>query len=239
MVTIGKGLKHKTMSEAAAEAIRNRILEGAYAPGMRLRQDALASEFGMSRIPIREALLLLESEGLLTLLPHKGAVVVQLSTDEIEELFNMRILLEPFLFKRSAPLLTLTDFNRLEKNLARYVESLHSVDVDAWNDLNTEFHMTLYRHAASPRIVSTVQNLLSECDRHTRIQLSNVTAERNLAIEEHKTLLKLCKAGKFDEGAQLMRDHIDHIRMVLIERLQERPDAVGDTDRDLSPLLEE
>jgi DNA-binding GntR family transcriptional regulator len=226
-MAVGKGLKHKTMAEAAAEEIRDRILGGIYAPGMRLRQDILATEFGMSRIPIREALVLLESEGILNILPHKGAVVAELSAEEIEELFNIRILLEPFLFKRSAPYLTPADFTRLEKNLDKYETAMDAVDVNAWNVLNTEFHMTIYKHARSPRVVSTVQSLLAECDRHTRIQLSNITADRNRAVEEHKTLLKLCREGKFDEGAKLMHDHIDHIRIVLVELLQDRHESVS------------
>ena len=222
MAVVGKGLRHKTLSEAAAEEIRGRILGGIYGPGMRLRQEELAVELGMSRIPIREALLLLESEGILAILPHRGAVVVELSVEEIEELFNMRMLLEPFLFMRSAPHLTPADFRMLERNLVDYSASLEEVNADAWNDLNTEFHMTLYRHARSPRVTATVQNLLSECDRHTRIQLSNITADRNRAVSEHRKILEFCKSGAFEDGASLMREHIDHIRLVLLDLLQTR-----------------
>jgi DNA-binding GntR family transcriptional regulator len=224
---IGKSLKHKTMSEAAAEEIRKRILGGVYPPGMRLRQDFLAAEFEMSRIPIREALVFLENEGILTIQAHRGAVVVELSIDEIEELFNIRILLEPFLFRRSVPSLTAQDFAKLERNLAKYSESMDRIDVNAWNDLNTEFHMTLYTHARSPRVTATVNNLLAECDRHTRIQLSNITADRNRAVDEHRHLLQLCREGKFDEGAELMENHIDHIRIVLVELLNERHEAAA------------
>jgi len=228
MATVGKGLMHKTMAEAAASAIRERILGGAYPPGMRLRHDALAEEFGMSRIPIREALLVLEREGILTMMAHRGAVVVELSVDEIEELFNMRLLLEPFLFLRSAPKLTADDFQHLAENLERYTAAMEAVDVDSWNDLNTDFHMTLYRHARSPRILATVQNLLAECDRHTRIQLTNITPDRNRAVEEHKSILKLCREGRFEEGAALMREHVDHIRLVLLDLLKDR-DAGAET----------
>jgi len=227
MTTVGKGLMHKTMAEAAASEIRERILGGAYPPGMRLRQDALAEEFGMSRIPIREALLCLESEGILNILPHRGAVVVELSVEEIEELFNMRVLLEPFLFLRSAPSLTPADFELLESNLEKYSASMDALDVDMWNDINTEFHMTIYKRARSPRVQATVQNLLAECDRHTRIQLTNITADRNRAVEEHTKILKLCRQRKFEEGAQLMREHIDHIRLVLFDLLKDRDADAG------------
>lgn len=219
MVAVGKSLKHKTMASAAAEEIRNRILSGDYAPGFQLRQDGLAGDLGMSRIPIREALVQLESEGLLKILPHRGAIVVQLTADEIEELFNMRLLLEPFLFKRSAPLLTNEDFKALHEIQGRYAKSMGTLDIDVWNELNTEFHLTLYRHARSPRIVLTVQNLLVECDRHTRIQLSTIRGDRERAVAEHSELLRLCEQGAFEEGAHLMQAHIDHIRAGLVALL--------------------
>ncbi|HEV7309895.1 GntR family transcriptional regulator [Ensifer sp.] len=219
MTAVGKGLKHKTMASAAAEEIRNRILAGDYAPGVQLRQDGLASDLGMSRIPIREALVQLESEGLLKILPHRGAIVSQLTVDEIEELFNMRLLFEPFLFQRSAPLLSAEDLEALREMQARYSTSIDRLDVDVWNELNTEFHLSLYRHARSPRILLAVQNLLVECDRHTRVQLSTIRGDRERAVAEHEELLRLCEKGAFEEGAKLMYEHIDHIRAGLVALL--------------------
>jgi DNA-binding GntR family transcriptional regulator len=221
---IEKSLKHKTISTAAAEEIRRRILGGIFPPGFQLRQEELAREFGISRIPIREALLLLENEGIVKISPHRGATVVELSTEEIEELFNMRILLEPFLFERSAPLLTPADYKDLQSILKRYAASINERDIASWNDLNAEFHLLLYKHARSPRMLTTVQNLLNECDRHTRIQLSNIAGDRERAVKEHRELVRLCEESKFSEGAQLMREHIDHIRVGLLELLNARRD---------------
>jgi len=226
MTTAVKRLKYKTMAETAAEEIRKRIFGGIYEPGMHLRQDALAAEFGMSRIPVREALLLLESEGILTILPHRGAIVVELSPDEIEELFNMRLLLEPFLFLRSAPHLTEDDFRSLEKNLHRYAAAIDEVNIALWNDLNTEFHLLLYKYAQSPRMVAMIQNLLAECDRHTRIQLTNILEDRHRAVEEHELFLKLCKEKRYEEGAEFMKQHINHMRIVLLDLLRQHRQAV-------------
>lgn len=217
MAQVGKSLKHKTMASAAAEEIRNRILDGSYVSGFQLRQEQLAADMGISRIPVREALLILESEGLVRILPHRGAVVAQLSGEEVEELFNMRMLLEPFLFERSAPNLTKDDLHSLEAILGRYSKSIDALDIDNWNELNTEFHLSLYSRARSPRILATVQNLLVECDRHTRIQLSQIRGDRERAIQEHRELLSLCQKGKYAEGSILMREHIDHIRKGLVE----------------------
>ena len=213
------------MSMAAAEVIRDRILSGRFQPGTQLKQDILAAECGMSRIPIREALVQLESEGLVKILPHRGAIVVELSAKEIEELFNMRTLLEPFLLKRSAPLLKPADFRSLRKILARYTDSITNQDSESWNELNTEFHMVLYRHADSPRMMATVQTLLKECDRHTRFQLSNIKGDPERAVREHNELLRLCEERRFDEAASLLWEHIDHVRVVLVDLVQKHQAA--------------
>src|SRR4051794_17273624 len=94
-----KSLQHRTIASAVAGNLRERILDGDFKAGSPLRQDALASEFGVSRIPIREALMQLEAEGLVKIHPHRGAIISELSTEEVQELFALRALLEPRLLK--------------------------------------------------------------------------------------------------------------------------------------------
>ena len=105
VATVGNEIRHVTMSAAAADKLRRRILDGTLPAGFQLRQDLLAEELGISRIPIREALVQLEAEGLVRIIPHRGAVVSELSLSEIEELFELRALIEPHLLRRSAALL--------------------------------------------------------------------------------------------------------------------------------------
>ena len=100
---VRKGLGHRTIAAAAADELRRRILDGSYPGGRPLRQDALAEEFRISRIPVREALLQLEAEGLVRILPHRGAIVSELSIEEIEDIFELRALLEPRLLRRPVP----------------------------------------------------------------------------------------------------------------------------------------
>lgn len=211
---------HRTKSHLAADEIRKRILGGEYPPGLQLRQDTMAAEMGMSRIPIREALVLLESEGIVRIAPHRGAVVTALSLEEIDELFNMRMLLEPFLLRRSAPHLGRADFEALDAMVERYAASLHAAEAAKWNDLNLEFHTYLYRHAQSPRILSTVVNLLKESDRHTRLQLSNIPGGRERAVAEHRELVQLCRLSTFGAAAELMEEHIRQIGAALTAFLQ-------------------
>ncbi|MEP7456555.1 GntR family transcriptional regulator [Phyllobacterium sp. SB3] len=221
-MTSEKDLKHKTLAMVAAGEIRDRILAGEFAPGVPLRQMVLADELNMSRIPIREALLLLETEGMVKIMPHRGAVVVDLSPEEVDELFNMRLLMEPFLYARSAPRLTRDDIDTLGGNLERYKHSISEMEVSKWNSINTEFHMLLYKHSKSPRILGLVKGLLHESDRHTRIHLTSVNRGRERAIAEHTQLLTLTAEGRFNEAGALLHDHIDHIRAVLLSLLGHR-----------------
>ncbi|MHA6686662.1 GntR family transcriptional regulator [Mesorhizobium sp. A556] len=224
---VGKDLKHKTMSAAAAEQLRQRILGGAYPAGTALRQDALAAEFGISRIPVREALMQLEAEGLVKIVPHKGAIVFELSLAEVEELFELRALIEPILLERSAPHLTEADFVELREIIAAFTTAGTARHVNRWGELNAEFHMVLYRHANRPRSLSLVMNLLQECDRHTRIQLSLEGAMAR-AQQEHAEMVNLCEAGRFDEASSLMRRHILHVGESLRHRrVGPGPEASG------------
>ena len=103
-------LKYRTLSAAIGDRIRQDILAGVHPSGAQLRQDALAETYGVSRIPVREALFQLESEGLILMVPHKGAVVSEWSIDEVNDVFDLRALLEPRLLEDSAPKLTTDDF---------------------------------------------------------------------------------------------------------------------------------
>jgi DNA-binding GntR family transcriptional regulator len=200
-------LGHRTMALAAADELRQRILRGDYAGGYQLRQDALAAELGISRIPLREALVQLESEGLVKILPHRGAVVSEMSIDEIRELFQLRALLEPRLLKESAPHLTHMDFQALDALLEDYKTEMQAETVSRWGELNTALHMQLYQHASQTRTFAIVAVLLQSTDRYTRMQL-NFTDGRARAQEEHTKLVELCRSGNIRSACSLLTSHI-------------------------------
>lgn len=221
-----KSLQHRTISAAVAEDLRRRIVDGEFKAGFQLRQDALAAEFGVSRIPVREALMQLEAEGLVKIHPHRGAIVSELSTEEVQELFELRTLLEPRLLKASARHLTKDDYARLNQILKEYSSELRAKHVSRWGELNTEFHMVLYQHAGQPRALAIVANLLQECDRHTRLQLS-LTDGMKRAEVEHAELLRLCQSGKISAACALLKTHIEDVGKSLRKYLEEhqKPDT--------------
>lgn len=219
-----KTIRHRTISSAVAEELRRRIVNGEFSSGFQLRQDALAAEFGVSRIPVREALMQLEAEGLVKIHPHRGAIVSELSADEVEELFELRALLEPRLLKASARHLTEDDYRRLNDILMEYSAELRANHVSRWGELNSEFHRVLYRHARQPRALAIVANLLQECDRHTRLQLS-LTGGMERAETEHAEIVKLCAEGKTAAACALLKTHIENVGKSLREFLKERHKA--------------
>ena len=216
----------RTVDQAAADALRARILDGTLPEGSNLRQDALAAELGISRIPLREAFRELEAEGLVTLLPRRGAVVSALSLDEIGELFDLRRLIEPDLLARAVPRLTAGDLAEAERILDRYEQALVRHDVHAWGEMNTRFHLALYAAAGRRRSLAIVQGLLANADRYTRLQLV-LTAGTERARSEHRRLLELCRTGDGRGAADLLRQHIDAAAGGLLSFLASRGNTGG------------
>ena len=208
-------LSRRTTSTTAADEIRKKIFDGELRDGQPIRQDILAAELGISRTPIREALVQLEAEGLVRSEPHKGAVVAGLSPAEIEETFELRELLEPVLLRTSAPRLTEDDFAELASILKEYSGELRTRNVRRWGELNTAFHATLYARADRPQTQAMVARLLNSSDRYTRLQLVMTKGLRR-AEAEHALIVDYCRKGQFDQAVDLLRAHIHHVKTELM-----------------------
>lgn len=197
-----------SLTSAVAEKLREKILHGDIQEGEQLRQDAIAREFEVSRIPVREALRQLEAEGLITIVPHRGAVVPLLSCEEIEELFEMRAILEPEVLRASIPNLTDADFSKAEEILRTYDAALRNEgDMSAWGRLNWQFHSTLYAGARRPQFMAVIRNINYNGERYIRMQLY-LTRALKRAREEHLMLLKLCRRRDVDAACDLLARHI-------------------------------
>lgn len=214
----GRPLAHRTLSAAIAQDLRRAILAAELSPGQALRQDALAARYAVSRIPVREALFALEAEGLVDLHPHRGAVVATLSPQEVQDIFELRALLEPRLLRRSAPRLGPGDWQALDATLAAFDEAVASGDVARWGQLNARLHAGLYARAEAPRTEAIVQSLLQASDRCTRLQMNRPAAWRR-AQREHRQLLRRTREGAIDEACTLLAEHITQVQRDLFRTL--------------------
>ncbi|AXQ16184.1 MULTISPECIES: GntR family transcriptional regulator [Shewanella] len=201
---------HKTRTQVVVEVLREKILSGEIAAGEPLRQSALAEEMNVSRIPVREALLQLEAEGLVKFEAHKGATATELSVEQVSELFELRALIETDLLAKAIPNLQDEDLRQAEAVLDK-LESAFKQDnaVGSWSELNTEFHTSLYRAANRPHTMEVVHGLNTNCDRYIRLQLL-LTGGIPRAEQDHRDLLQLCRQKKIDEAVVLLRAHILH-----------------------------
>lgn len=199
---------HKTRTQVVVEVLRERILSGDIIAGKPLRQSALAAELNVSRIPIREALLQLEAEGLVKFEAHKGATAAVLSSSQIRELFDLRALLEVELLKRSIVNMTPSHIETSRQMLKELEDSSHLENSsNLWSELHTQFHASLYEAANRPNTMEMVQNLNSNCDRYIRLFLVQIGAVPQ-AAEQHRELLKLCEVGDINGACSLLSEHI-------------------------------
>jgi DNA-binding GntR family transcriptional regulator len=217
----GKRSKHPALRQTAAimvaNELRRRIMTGALAGGVQLRQENLARELGVSRIPVREALKQLEAEGFVTLISHRGAVVSVLSIDEITELFDLRNQLESWLLGLSIPRMR-------EADLAEAEQALHAMmttaAIEDWGALNWAFHRALYQASARNETLKILQIIHSRIDRYVRMQISLTTGQEK-AHHEHRLILDYCKARDTARALRVLHQHIEDVKLALQDRLDE------------------
>lgn len=202
-----EGVSRSTIADGVTDQLRSLILSGELADGMPLRQDALADEMGTSRIPVREALSRLEGEGLVASYPHRGYVVTGLSRDDIQELFDLRALLEPELLRFSIPRMTSEDISAADTIIEEYNAAIASGDVASWGEFNRRFHMTLYNPAGRIKTLRIVRELLVNSDRYARLVLT-VGDSVQRAQHDHSALLDLCRQGLVNQAVDFTRYHI-------------------------------
>ncbi len=214
-------LQPRTLAGIVVDRLREQILSNAYPAGTQLRQDALAASFGVSRIPVREALIQLEAEGLVRMVPHKGAVVTELSREEVNDVFDLRVLLETRLFRDAIGRLDKADFEVIDAIQARFEAAIRERDPARWGVLNQQLHAALYARASLPETSAVVASLLQKTDRYTRVQLSSDAARRR-ARREHARLIELARRGAIDEACDCLREHVESVRADLLRMLDKR-----------------
>lgn len=212
-------IKRQSVPEAVAASLRDRILTGEFADGDQLRQEAIAAEYEVSRMPVREALRQLEAEGLVRFQTHKGAIVTKLSPREVGELFDLRVLLETDLLQHAIPRMTEPDFAATEGVMRRLETAYHERDASAWGAVNWEYHQSLYDPADRPQTMSLAVTINNQTDRYVRLQLL-LTGEIDRAERDHRELLLLCRARDIKRAVPFLRKHILDTKNELLDIMQ-------------------
>ncbi|AZL76262.1 GntR family transcriptional regulator [Pseudomonas oryziphila] len=188
------------------ERLRSAILDGRLPPGTALRQQELASLFGVSRMPVREALRQLEAQSLLQVVMHKGAVVAPLIGEDAVDTYALRVILETEALRQSIPLLDADDIA-----LARsYIQQLENESRHAEiGRLNRLFHMTLYSKAGNQKLLRLIEIELNEEERFLRFHLSSMGLGK-LTQDDHIALTDAASDKLVDEAVRLLEAHLNN-----------------------------
>lgn len=210
---------YRTMQEIAYETIREAILSGRYAPGQRLLPDDLARELGTSRMPVREALQRLEVAGLVSITPHRGAVVNELSKQDIVEIYHIRAVLEGLAARLAAPHLVSADYDRLQALIEEMVAAAAGPDLEQVLRANRDFHEVIWRAARAPRLHELLENLYIASQRFRNISLL-LPGRLSQIVGEHRRIARALAAGDPAGAERFASEHHENTAQRLLAELE-------------------
>jgi len=209
---------HRTLAEKAFAALHGAILNGELTPGQRLLIEELAEQLEMSPMPIREALRRLDGVGLVEHVPHRGARVAELSVEDLTEVYEARLALEPLAVSHAAARFTDADAEHAAERLARHVEAYRAGDVPAAWVAHTDFHFTLY-HAAGSRWLMRLITPLWESSERYRLAVGSVHRSLDQRRREHERILEACVQRDPELAAAELHNHLALTANVLSRKM--------------------
>ncbi|MGE5553432.1 MAG: GntR family transcriptional regulator [Betaproteobacteria bacterium] len=211
---------YKPLRELVFESLREAIITGRLRPGERLMEIQLAEELGVSRTPVREAIRKLELEGLVLMIPRKGAYVSQISMKDIADVFEIRRALEGLAARLAAERATEEEIERLERALVKIFEVAETEDLNGAVALDTDFHEELMNASHNPRLSQLVSNLREHIQRFRLTSLSH-PGRVKLAVEEHRKIVDAIASRDAELAQNLAYEHIENAENSLMEVISE------------------
>ncbi len=202
-----KTTKNKNLKSSTYLALKQKIINCAYPPGMILNETQLANEFGLSRTPIREAISRLEMEGYIKILPKKGIQVTDITLNDVLQIFQTRIEIEPVTLKMAAPYMDPND-------LIQFRSRFETENPDILNafKLDTEMHLFLIDHCGNKYIIDMMHKLFDDNTRIIIASKQNQVKIHDAKCEHIQILESLIAKEDIDRSAQLMRAHVESCR---------------------------
>lgn len=207
----------RSKADLVYELLRDRIVTAYYPPGCRLNATRIAREVGMSPLPVREALNRLREEGLVHVRPHVGVTVAGVDVDQLGELFEIRLELEPYATRLAAPALAGSGGRDLKKVLFAQRERLEMGDAEGYGTLDNRFHRLIYAAPGNRALTQLIDDLRARSER-CRSVFRLVPGHMERSWEEHWAIVQALAAGDGERAQKLMRSHMERaFRMVLRE----------------------
>lgn len=201
--------KAPTAQESVLIALRDDIVSGRLRPGTQIVQDDLAREYGVSRVPLREALKILEGEGQVTYYPHRGYFVTELSVDDLLEVYRIRYLLEAEAIERAVAEIDDDDITYIAGVLAEVEVAGAAGDTAALTAANRAFHFAIFELASQPRLTRMIRVLWDATDAYRAVYFRE-TVNRERVFDEHRAMLEALRRRDSAALIALQEEHRAH-----------------------------
>lgn len=216
----GDGQLVRNASVAATELIREAIIDGRLEPGRRLKEEELARELGISRTPVREALLMLQAEGLVVATPNRGALVRVHTPDDLDDLYQLRALLEGYAARRAATRISEEGIAQLRASCDRFDAMRPDDDLRGLVRENLLFHSTILDAADSGRLGSMVRRVI-ELPLVYKSYIWYSPDQTRISAHYHRQIVNALEAGDSERAELIMKEHVFEARDLLVAFVRE------------------
>ena len=210
---------YKPLREIVSDALRQAIRDGVLPPGERLMEIPLAEELGVSRTPIREAIRILEQEGLVVMIPRRGTYVADMSLKDVTEVFELRSILEELAAELAAERITNEEIEALEQHLVEIRNHMNEKNLDKVVQADILFHEILYKASRNDRLVEMIHNLREQTLRFRTLSMSQ-TGRLAKTWDEHRQLVEAISDRDVERARQIARIHMEESEKTLLEGMQ-------------------
>lgn len=197
------------LRDVVFNTLREAILRGDLVPGERLMELQLASKLGVSRTPIREAIRMLEQEGLAITIPRKGAIVAGMTEKDMQDVLEIREALEELSVQVACDKITDEEIEELRKNMKSFEHSLGSGDLKEMAQADVEFHDVIYRATDNPKLINMLNNLREQMYRY-RVEYLKNPQNHDQLLREHESIYKGILEKDKDAVTEMIRRHISN-----------------------------
>lgn len=212
------------LRDVVFNTLRQAILKGELEPGERLMEIQLAERLGVSRTPIREAIRKLELEGLVLMIPRKGAEVAKISEKSLRDVLELRRSLEELAIELACQRMTQEEIDELEDAQRAFRKAVDSKDVMLMAETDEKYHEIIYQGTKNSRLVQILNNLREQMYRY-RLEYIKDADKRQILLIEHDNILKAVRNRKVAEAKAAMREHIDNQEITVSRNIKEKEES--------------
>ena len=209
------------MRDVVFKTLRQAILKGELEPGERLMEIQLAERLGVSRTPIREAIRKLELEGLVLMIPRKGAEVAKISENNLRDVLEVRRSLEELAIDLACQRMTEEELSELKKTEERFAKAIQTGEVMEIAQTDESYHEIIYNSTKNQKLVQILNNLREQMYRY-RLEYIKDEDKRQILLVEHDHIIKALSLRHVQEAKMAIREHIDNQEITILKNLKEQ-----------------